>query len=293
LEKLLFLFKSYITNYFWLYLTFAKTQLGLSSVEEEEGEEDQEGENLLHDSVGTQSTNSSIQQKGSRSDYVLSSKLLSMGKHKTIEKIYDSDNMDLVNYFVTRCVSYSTGKRKWNKYSYQRPISDFVTYSDEAFAMMVIENNAEKWIAMHLNPKLKKHELPKAPYTEGVKGNKWTMKGLLRFLELSKICLKRRQAVTNEAKKRIQDIEQEVLRREMDLREGLCRNNAKRKLESDWENYEIEDGETSTKKQKKLEEEKNMENLLVALANGTMEQQMEDQQSCFNDSDLDLNQGFM
>ena len=79
----------------------------------------------------------------------------------------------------------------------------------------------------------------------------------------------------------------------MDLREGLCRNNAKRKLESEWENYEIEDGETSTKKQKKLEEEKNMENLLVALANGTMEQQMEDQQSCFNDSDLDLNQGFM
>ena len=68
---------------------------------------------------------------------------------------------------------------------------------------------------------------------------KWTMKGLLRFLELSKICLKRRQG--------IQFMELEVLRREMDLRERLCRNNTKRKLESDWEPNEIKDGETSTK----------------------------------------------
>jgi hypothetical protein len=245
---------------------------------------------MLEDFAGTQSTNSSIQQKGSSTVYVLATKLLSMGQNKTIDKIYESEDMDLVNYFVTRCVSYSTGKRKWNKYSYLRPMSDFVTYSDEAFAMMVIENNAEKWIAMHINPSLKKHEFPKAPYTEGVKGNKWTMNGLLRFLELSKVCLKRRQAVTNEAKKRIQYIELEVMKRELELRDGL-NGNIKRKLDNaDWNSsYEIEDEEHSIKKQKTLEKEKNMEDLLVALANGTMEQQMEHQQSFLNESDCDLN----
>ena len=52
-------------------------------------------------------------------------------------------------------------------------MNEFVTFSDEAFALIVLENNAEKWLHGAKHPELKKQELPKAIYTEGGEsGNK-------------------------------------------------------------------------------------------------------------------------
>ena len=63
-------------------------------------------------------------------------------------------------------------------------MNEFVTYSDEAFALIVLENNAEKWLQGARYPDLKKHELPKAIYTEsGESGNKWSMHGQKRYVD--------------------------------------------------------------------------------------------------------------
>ena len=89
-----------------------------------------------------------------------------MGLDGTIDTIYESDNMNLIYYWVTNCLSNSTGKRKWNKFCSDRRMKDFITFSDEAFAMLALENNAEKWRDSVKFPTLKKKDLPKAlsPY---------------------------------------------------------------------------------------------------------------------------------
>ena len=181
--------------------------------------------------------------------------LLHMGLETTIEKIYECGNMELIYYWVTNGLSNSTGKRKWNKFSSDRRMKEFVTFSDEAFAMLALENNAEKWRDSVKFPEMKKKDLPKARYTEGEEGNGWSEAGLMRFIELFRMVVKKRKD-GGETRK---TIENEVLKREKELRKGLSMQ-AKRKR---WEDNESEEARMES-----LIKKRSLESCLLAMSNG-------------------------
>ena len=134
-------------------------------------------------------------------------------------------------------------------------MKDFITFSDEAFAMLAIENNAEKWRDSVKFPTLKKKDLPKALYTEGEEGNGWSEAGLMRFIVLFKSLVKKRRD-GGESRKNIED---EVLKREKELRKGLSMQ-AKRKR---WEDNESEEARLLNLKKKR-----SLESCLLAMSNG-------------------------
>ena len=74
-------------------------------------------------------------------------KLLNYVWHtKKIESILETDDEDLLYIFYVCCVSRSVRKRKWNESSQTKKLSCFVDPSDEAFTMLVLENNVSKWM---------------------------------------------------------------------------------------------------------------------------------------------------
>jgi hypothetical protein len=103
-----------------------------------------------------------------------------------------------------RCV---VGNTQWNKRYYKEPLSDVATESDEAFLVLTIENNYDRWMAevkdlMETNREQDDEEdgswrasLPPAKYTNsgtstatGKASSKrfqgWSREGYLRFNEL-------------------------------------------------------------------------------------------------------------
>jgi len=184
--------------------------------------------NLIGIRKGT--TDYAVQEEGTTGNDNLAIDLLKYGQDKNVEKILESGNMELIYYFVITCVSNSTGKRKWNKFSHRKKMNEFVTYSDEAFALIVLENNADKWLQGASHPELKKHELPKAIYTEGGdSGNKWTLAGQRRYVELCSKCIQRRRTVTEEAKERFVAIENMVLDKEQTKQDGMSINTKRKR----------------------------------------------------------------
>ena len=175
-------------------------------------------------------TDNSQDQEDTTDTHNLALELLEYGKEKNVEKILESGNMELIYYFVITCVSNSTGKRKWNKFSHRKKLNEFVTYSDEAFALIVLENNAEKWLQGAKYPDLKKHELPKAIYTEGGEsGNKWSMQGQKRYVDLCTKCIQRRRAITEEDKEKMVAIENMVLDKERRKQDGMSINTKRKR----------------------------------------------------------------
>ena len=120
---------------------------------------------------------------------------------RSIETIFELGDDDLLYLFYTNCVSQSVGKRKWNQYSKTKYLSSFVSPTDEAFAMVVIENNVAKWMNELRFGKNKNATYQyKTLYTEGKTGRQWNRAGKKRFLYLWKICKEYRAL---EAKKEI------------------------------------------------------------------------------------------
>ena len=132
---------------------------------------------------------------------------------RTIEKIFHCPNDDLIYLFYTTCVSQSVGKRKWNQFSKMKPLSAFVSPADEAFAMVVIENNVAKWMNEIRFGKQKQHNYQfKTMYTDGAGGRQWTSEGITRFINLVKLCKQFR--VSEQEKAKYQEIENMIIRRE-------------------------------------------------------------------------------
>ena len=66
------------------------------------------------------------------------------------------------------------GKRKWNKYSQSKKIREFITASDEAFAMIVMENNLPKWMEeVRSKVPLRPNEKRRSLYTEEDNNKGW------------------------------------------------------------------------------------------------------------------------
>ena len=64
----------------------------------------------------------------------------------TIETIFECGNDDLIYLFYTIYMSQSVGKHKWNHYRKTKHLSSFVSTADEAFVMVIVENNVAKWM---------------------------------------------------------------------------------------------------------------------------------------------------
>ena len=97
-----------------------------------------------------------------------------------------SNYADFCNHFVRAVV----GHRKFDQEKAKVPLSSFVTVSDEAFALLICENNKEKWLDMYEKGDRKKSDVaPKYTnggncsntnaYAERCKG--WSTKGTERY----------------------------------------------------------------------------------------------------------------
>ena len=98
-----------------------------------------------------------------------------------------------------RCV---VGDSVWRGNHLHKPLGDFVTPSDEAFALLLIENSYERWIDMWENDNKKTSDVP-AKYTNAGVSNKdgrtrkycgWSKPGVTRFNELNLAVGRSRQA---------------------------------------------------------------------------------------------------
>ena len=132
---------------------------------------------------------------------------------RSIETIFDRLDEDLLYLFYTSCVSQSVGKRKWNQLVKSKPLSSYVSPADEAFAMLVLENNVPKWMnEVRFGKDNNSTYNYKTLYTEGKAGRKWNDTGKLRFLELLNHCKSYR--VDDENRTTYGAIESMILKRE-------------------------------------------------------------------------------
>ena len=163
---------------------------------------------------------------------------------------------DLYYMFIDTCVVNMISKRDWKKHHNSKNLSKYVTVSDEAFAMLVLENIAttllekegvlnEQGIAGGGVPVMMKGMSQTTKYTKG--GSKdesgklrgWRSKGIERYNTLCENVIVRRALV--EVKEQL----------EIDLRKRYQRE--KREEEKDEDEFEVElqqGGRTEKKKRK-------------------------------------------
>ena len=126
---------------------------------------------------------------------------------KKIETIMDTENNDLLKLFYTSCVSQAVGKRTWNHFCKIRYLSSFVTPTDEAFAMLILENNVAKWMnELRFGTNRNTNDPYKTLYTEGRGGRKWNKAGKRQFLDLWELCKEYRSSDTRKERYRAIEI---------------------------------------------------------------------------------------
>ena len=184
--------------------------------------------------------------------------LMNLSWHtRKIESVLESDNDDMIYVFYVSCVSRIVRKRKWNECSQTKLLTDFVDPTDEAFAMLVLENNASKWMdELRHGETIGNDGRRKTLYTEGQQGRKWSKDGIIRFIELWKRC--------NEYRGRNRDKAQKYhhIEKMVNTREKIWNDNSSRKRRKVCNDQELvhEDNE----------DEDEMERCLQAMANGNI-----------------------
>ena len=167
------------------------------------------------------------------------------------EEVHKSEDDAFLHFFYSKCVKHAVGRKKWNVHHDELLLDRFVTYSDEAFAMLCIENYIGKLMDELRFPEMDKKSTRRTLYTEGSGGTKkeWTTDGVRRFVELCQLC----QQFRFENGDRWGQIQEMVLKEEQSLRGN---NNRKRKR--------VCDGEKETSGSKL-----DVEGLLMAMSNGS------------------------
>ena len=101
---------------------------------------------------------------------------------------YKEERKVAFKYFVKNIIGCVVGKRMWREKRGLKMVSEVVTESDEAFAILVIENC---WDAVHENLKAGRDDKKASPgkYTSGVvtsnrRHDGWSMEGIKRYNEL-------------------------------------------------------------------------------------------------------------
>ena len=111
-----------------------------------------------------------------------------------------AEHKEIFLTFVNICLVHFCSSMKWRYHAYNSVISDIFTESDEAFAMLLLENNAKDYKQMVvLDRKLtRKEAMPKYTkdpnMTEKFKG--WSKNGIKRYNDLIKV-VKRNRLTTH------------------------------------------------------------------------------------------------
>ena len=138
------------------------------TVDRVEGEEQRNGDNRA----------SSLRFKGPMHEIIY------MAKEGKLIDLYFKDDENVVYEFVTKVLAYVFSKRQWNLLSVEMKYDEFVTNSDEAFALLLVENNCYKWEDVFLNPDLPKDRRVKTQWTECNGDKKWSIEGMMRYKQL-------------------------------------------------------------------------------------------------------------
>lgn len=125
-----------------------------------------------------------------------------MDKHKIFKLRKDKQGhfANFVEYFLSAVI----GKRDYNKVKHKSLLSSYATSSDESFALIVLENNMERWIDMHEGNNQKSSTVMpkytnagKTTYNENGSSNQhykgWSAQGLTRYNKLFELVKKDRK----------------------------------------------------------------------------------------------------
>ena len=116
------------------------------------------------------------------------SEIIKLVKDDKFEEIYN--NVYLFLLFHMTCIVIVIFKRNWNKYRSTQNYYTYVSPSDEAFAYIILENNAERYTEIADSKIHKKDYCKTTKYTFGndqrLKGVGWKNEGILKFFNIQK-----------------------------------------------------------------------------------------------------------
>ena len=147
-----------------------------------------------------------------------------------VAKLLSQENYDTYSWFCLHFLKSVVGYDKWEKNFTKVKLSDFVMPSDEAFALLVYENNHDRWLDMYERQDYKTSEVE----------NKWTNSGNNRN---SGGHVKRFNGWSVEAYKRFNDLSTSIkknrsIRKELEIKmmtswiDGFGKTGKKRKANS-------------------------------------------------------------
>jgi len=115
-------------------------------------------------------------------------KILNFTKTKQASRIYQS--RILYYYFMSTCVAQVIGKNKWRENCAVNNFPRFIHPTDESFALLVLENNCERYKDMVKNNSMVGSLVEPLYTTVNRKGDKtfkrgWSDVGKMRFIELT------------------------------------------------------------------------------------------------------------
>ena len=162
--------------------------------------------------------------------------LLDIGIERKVDTLLEHSSLRVITAFVKSVLKPVVGAKIWNvNFGANKLISDFVTTSDEAFALLLLENNAAKWLELVEEPDLPNKHRKRAIYSQGGNGGpNWIDAGIDKFVMMQtrreKVRSMARDDPTSDHGKRFYAVER-YIRAQLGSndRKALARN--KRKLE--------------------------------------------------------------
>ena len=153
--------------------------------------------------------------------------LLKLAKEEKIHELYSGEvDSKVFAYFIVNVVAHVVMKCKWNMHSHVRLMNSFVTLSDEAFAVLVLENNCDRWLDEAQHPNKTRHRRTKPKYTkDGGADAGWSIDGMFRFRNICEQIdfeKKRYPENYNMILQRIRSLEQECNSRSRRKRRKTC-----------------------------------------------------------------------
>ena len=122
-----------------------------------------------------------------------------MGK---VEYLYELADLKTIDVFVNNILKQMVGVREWNmNIGAEKRMNEFVSTSDIAFSLLVLENNADKWLEEINEPEQTKHTKTKARYSQGgCKGPGWTCVSISRYVDIQNRMKRLRKVVVERPK---------------------------------------------------------------------------------------------
>ena len=112
--------------------------------------------------------------------------LIDLGVALKTETLFEQCSLKVITVFVKTVLKSVVGGRTWSlNFGANKLMCEFVTTSDEAFALLLLENNAAKWLEEVEDPDLPKRERKRAIYTQAEeKGPSWTNEGVDKYVRI-------------------------------------------------------------------------------------------------------------